>query len=179
MASKDKEEKKVKEKAKAKPKVKAEKKEAGEKKAKKTAKSVKPVKKAEPAEKEVKKVKKEMPKISAERKPVRSVARYIRTSARKLRLVVDAIRGKKVKEALNILRFVPKQAAKEVEKVIKSAVANAENNFQLNADALFINRAFVDVGPTMKRFIPRAMGRASHIHKRTSHITIEVMEKGA
>lgn len=107
-----------------------------------------------------------------------SVAKYVRTSPRKIRLVIDAIRGRKVQDALNILRFTPKRAAKTVEKVLNSAVANAENNHQMNPDDLYICKVHVDKGPTMMRWIPRAMGRASLIHKRTSHITVSVMEKG-
>jgi len=107
----------------------------------------------------------------------RAVARFVRMAPRKLRLVIDSIRGKMVHDAFHILRFTPKRAARTLEKVLKSAVSNAENNFNLNADSLYIAVAFVDNGPTMKRFIPRAMGRASRIHKRTSHITMIVRER--
>lgn len=106
----------------------------------------------------------------------RAIARYVRTSPRKLRLVMDEIRGRKVEEAFKILKFTPKRAAKTLEKVLKSAVANAENNKQLDSGNLIVYKAYVDVGPTMKRWIPRAMGRASQIHKRTSHITFIVRE---
>ncbi len=112
----------------------------------------------------------------AEAREVKAVARYVRSAPRKLRLVVDEIRGRSVEEALNILRFAKKRAAKTLEKVLRSAVANAENNHQLSADSLFVYRAFIDGGPTMKRWIPRAMGRASMVHKRTSHITFIVKE---
>lgn len=107
-----------------------------------------------------------------------SIARHVRTSPRKLRLVVDAIRGRSVDDALSILKFTSKRAAKVVEKVLSSAVANAENNCKMNPDNLYIYRVYVDKGPTMKRWIPRAMGRASSIHKRTSHITVKIAERG-
>lgn len=110
---------------------------------------------------------------------VRAVARYLHTSPRKLRLVIDEIRGKAVKEAKIILQFSPKRAAKTLEKVLSSAVANAENNFRMDTDVLFVSQAFVDVGPTQRSWIPRARGRASAIHKRTSHVTICVREREA
>lgn len=107
----------------------------------------------------------------------KAVAKYIRMSPRKIRKVVDLIRGKKVEEALAILKFVPAGGAKSVEKVLKSAIANAEHNLELSADDLIVAKAFVDEGPTLKRFKPRAMGRADLIRKRTSHITLVVSEK--
>lgn len=107
----------------------------------------------------------------------KAVARYVRIAPRKARQVMDIIRGKRVEEALNLLRFTPRNAADVIAKVLKSAVANAENNFQLNRNGLVISEAFVDQGPTMKRFHPRAQGRMAMIHKKTSHITIVVKEK--
>lgn len=112
-----------------------------------------------------------------EKKEARAVARFVKMAPRKLRLVMEVIRGKGVHDAINILRFTPKRAARTIEKVLKSALANAENNFRMSGDDLFVAAGFVDGGPTMKRFTPRAMGRASKIHKRSSHITIVVQEK--
>jgi len=107
----------------------------------------------------------------------RAIAKYIRISPRKVRQVVDLIRGKKVKEALAILKFTPRRAATAVEKVVKSAAANAEHNKELDKDSLYIAEAFVDQGPTLKRYNPRAMGRADLMKRRTSHITVVVREK--
>jgi len=104
-------------------------------------------------------------------------AKYIRVSARKARLVVDLIRGKDVAHAQQILEYSPKAAARVVSKVLNSAIANAEHNNGLNPDELFVSRAFVDEGPTLKRFRPRAMGRATRINKRTSHITLVLDER--
>ncbi len=110
----------------------------------------------------------------------RAIAKYVRTAPRKMRLVVDAIRGRSVEDARNILNFTPKRAARTLVKVLNSAVANAENNHELDPDRLFVWRAFVDQGPAVKRFIPRARGRASGVKKYTSHVTIElkVREEG-
>ncbi|MDQ7823185.1 MAG: 50S ribosomal protein L22 [Candidatus Eremiobacteraeota bacterium] len=126
--------------------------------------------------KKLKKTKQAADPEVTENREARAVARYVRTAPRKLRLVVDAIRGRQVEEALKILRFTPKRAAKVLEKVLKSAVANAENNLRLSADNLYVHKAFIDGGPVIKRWIPRAMGRASKVHKRTSHITFIVRE---
>lgn len=103
-------------------------------------------------------------------------ARYVRISPRKARLVIDLIRGKEVGEAISILRHTPKAASPILEKIVNSAIANAEHNFSMNPDNLVISEAFVNPGPIMKRFRPRAMGRASRINKRTSHITIVLNE---
>ena len=103
---------------------------------------------------------------------VRAHAKYVRTSARKARLVVDNIRGKRVTEARSILAFTPRAAAKPWLKLLESAVANAEHNHELVGDDLRIHAVFADEGPTLKRFQPRAMGRATRIRKRTSHLTI-------
>lgn len=107
----------------------------------------------------------------------KAVARFVRITPRKARQVIDLIRGKRVSDAQTILKFTPKFAADVIGKVLNSAVANAENNYKLNRDQLVVTEAYVDQGPTMKRFMPRAQGRASAIHKRTSHITIVVGEK--
>jgi large subunit ribosomal protein L22 len=106
----------------------------------------------------------------------KAVARYIRVTPRKARFVLDTVRGKSVKEALATLKFVPNEAARYIERVIESAAANAENNFSMDRDILRIDRAFVDVGPMLKRIHPRAMGRAFRILKRTAHITVVVGE---
>lgn len=103
---------------------------------------------------------------------VRAQARYVRTSARKARLVCDHLRGKSVDEARAILAFNPRGVARDWSKVLESAIANAENNHELVAEDLVVREAFADEGPTIKRFQPRARGRASSIRKRTSHLTI-------
>ena len=107
----------------------------------------------------------------------KAVAKFVRISPRKARLVIDLIRGKDIGEATAILRNTPKKAAHLIEKVLNSAVANAENNLELVVDDLFIKKAYIDEGPTMKRYRPRAQGQASMIRKRTSHISIIVSEK--
>lgn len=107
----------------------------------------------------------------------KAVAKHIRISPRKARQVVDLVRGKSVGEALDILRFMPNKAATPVFKVVESAAANAENNFDMNRDDLFVSKIFVDEGPTMKRIRPRARGMADRIRKRTSHITVVLAER--
>jgi large subunit ribosomal protein L22 len=102
--------------------------------------------------------------------------RYIRVTPRKARLVVDVIRGKKAGEALSILKFMPQHASRVVEKLLKSAIANAEQKNIGDVDRLKVKTAFVDQGPVMKRVMPRAMGRANIIKKRTSHITLVLGE---
>ena len=104
-------------------------------------------------------------------------AKHIRTSPRKLRPVVDTVRGKKVDEALVILRFLPSPAARTVSKVVKSAAANAENNFEMTPSDLRIVRISVDGGPTMRRYRAGPRGRAKPILKRSSHITVVVAEE--
>jgi large subunit ribosomal protein L22 len=104
-------------------------------------------------------------------------ANFVRIAPRKAQLVVDLIRGKQVGEAIAILRHTPKSASPIAEKLLNSAIANAEHNFQLDVNKLVISQVYVNQGPTMKRFRPRAMGRASRINKRTSHITLVVSEK--
>ena len=104
----------------------------------------------------------------------RAVARHVRVSPMKARRVVDLVRGLPAKEALTVLKFAPQAASEQVYKVLASAVANAENNERLDPDSLLVRAAYVDEGPTLKRFRPRAQGRAYRIRKRTCHITIEV-----
>ncbi len=110
--------------------------------------------------------------------PARAVLRYARISPRKARVVADMIRGKDVDEAFIILKFTPKKAARIIEKLLKSAVANAEASPDIvDVDSLYISKICVDEGPMLKRIRPRAMGRAYLIRKRTSHITIELDER--
>ena len=104
----------------------------------------------------------------------RAQARFIRVTPRKARRVVDLIRGLPAAEAQAVLRFAPQAASEPVGKVLASAIANAEHNFKLDSDTLVVSRAWVDEGPTLKRFRPRAQGRAYRINKRTSHITVVV-----
>jgi large subunit ribosomal protein L22 len=106
----------------------------------------------------------------------RAVARYIRISPRKVRLIMDEIRGRRIEEALNQLSFAPQKGAFILKKLINSAVANAEQNFEMDVDKLYIKRIYADEGPTLKRFRPRAMGRAARIRKRTSHLTVVLDE---
>ncbi|MDD6118942.1 MAG: 50S ribosomal protein L22 [Selenomonas sp.] len=107
----------------------------------------------------------------------KAVAKYVRIAPRKVRVVMDLIRGKNVAEAFAILKFTPKAGADVVEKVLRSAVANAENNFDMDVDKLYVKTAFVDQGPTLKRIHPRSRGQAFKILKRTSHVTVIVDEK--
>ncbi len=104
----------------------------------------------------------------------RAIARHVRISPNKARRVVNLVRGLPAKEALTVLQFAPQAASEPVYKVLASAIANAENNERLDPDALLVSQAFVDEGPTLKRFRPRAQGRAYRIRKRTCHITIAV-----
>ena len=107
----------------------------------------------------------------------KAVAKYIRVAPRKVRVVMDLIRGKNVAEAFAILKFTPKVGADVIEKVLKSAVANAENNFDMNVDKLYVSSAYVDQGPTLKRIHPRSRGQAFRILKRTAHVTVVVEER--
>ncbi len=117
-----------------------------------------------------------MAAVEQERKSVRAQAKYVHVSARKARLVTDLIRGRSVPEARTVLAFSKRAVAEDVEKVLRSAVANAESRPDLhwNGDDLVVLTAYVDEGPTLKRFRPRARGRASAIRKRMCHITIEL-----
>lgn len=103
--------------------------------------------------------------------------KFIKISPRKVRLVVDVVRGRPVGEALAMLRFLPRAAASEIAAVIKSAAANAENNYQMTPDALVIKSIMANEGPRTKRFLPRSRGRVSPIVKRTSHVTVVLEEK--
>ncbi len=107
----------------------------------------------------------------------KAIARYIRIAPRKVRIVIDLIRGKQIGEALAILKYTPKVASEVVEKVLKSAVANAEHNFNMDVDKLYVAEAYVDQGPTLKRIHPRSRGQAFSILKRSSHVTVVVKEK--
>jgi ribosomal protein L22 len=117
------------------------------------------------------------PRDASGRVAVRAQAKYVRCAPRKARLVVDHIRGKSVHDARAILATTPRAAARDVLKLLDSAIANAENNHELVADELRVGKVFVDEGPTLKRFQPRAQGRATRIRKRTSHMTILLTTK--
>ena len=106
-----------------------------------------------------------------------AVAKFVRISPRKIRLVMDQVRGKRVAEALNMLSFAPQKGALILKKLIDSAVANAGQNSGVDVDALFVKRVYADEGPTLKRFRPRAQGRATKIRKRSSHLTVVLDEK--
>ena len=107
----------------------------------------------------------------------RAVAKFIRISPRKIRLVMDQVRGKQVGEALNMLSFAPQRGAGILKKLVNSAIANAEQNTGVDVDSLYIIRVYADEGPTLKRWRPRAQGRATSIRKRTSHLTVVLNEK--
>ncbi len=108
---------------------------------------------------------------------VRAQARYVRIAPMKARRVVELVRGLPTTEALRVLKFAPQAASEQVYKVVASAVANAEHNERLDPDTLVVSEAYVDEGPTLKRFRPRAQGRAFRIRKRTSHITVVVARR--
>jgi large subunit ribosomal protein L22 len=107
----------------------------------------------------------------------RAVARFVRISPRKVRLVMDEVRGKKVEDALNMLTFAPQKGARLLRKLIRSAVSNAQHNSNLDPDSLVVKTVYADEGPALKRFIPRAQGRATQIRKRTSHLTVILDEE--
>jgi ribosomal protein L22 len=111
-----------------------------------------------------------------DRQRVRAQAKWVRTSARKARIVLDHIRGRSVPEARTILAFTPRAAARDIEKVLRSAVANAEANHGLDGDDLVVELAFADEGPTLKRWKPRARGRVNRIRKRMCHVTLVLAE---
>ncbi len=104
----------------------------------------------------------------------KAILRFVRVAPRKARAVVDMIRGQRVPQALSLLKYTPRAAAKVVEKILRSAVANAEQKELGDSESLWVSRAYVDCGPTYKRFRARSMGRANSIHKRTSHISLIV-----
>jgi large subunit ribosomal protein L22 len=114
--------------------------------------------------------------MTAAREDVQAVAKFVRVSPRKARLVADHIRGRSVPEARSILAFTPRAAAREIEKVLRSAIANAESNpnRNWNGDELYVKAVFVDEGPTIKRWRARARGRVNRIFKRTCHITVRL-----
>ncbi|WP_429082844.1 50S ribosomal protein L22 [Brassicibacter mesophilus] len=107
----------------------------------------------------------------------RAIAKYVRIAPRKVNLVAAEIRGKSVDEALAILKFTPKRGADVLEKVVKSALANAENNFDMDRENLYISEAYANQGPTLKRWRPRSQGRAYKILKRSSHVGVVVKER--
>lgn len=107
----------------------------------------------------------------------KAIAKYVRMSSMKVAVVLDLIRGKDVNEAFAILQYTPKDASGIITKLLKSAVANAENNFSLDKSRLYVSETYACAGPTLKRFQPHAQGRAFSIKKRTSHITLIVKEK--
>ena len=108
---------------------------------------------------------------------IRAVARYVRISPQKVRLVMAQVRGKKVEDALGLLTFAPQKGARILKKLVDSAVANAQENADMDVDNLYISKIYADEGPTLKRWRPRALGRASKILKRTSHLTVVLDEK--
>ena len=112
-----------------------------------------------------------------EQRDARAYLKYVRISPRKVKIVLDLIRGKDVATAMAILKNTPKSASEYLTKLLKSAVANAEHNFSMDASKLYVSECFVCPGPTLKRIMPRAQGRAFRIFKRTSHITLAVKEK--
>ena len=113
---------------------------------------------------------------SADKRP-RAVAKYVRVSPRKVQIVIDLIRGKRVDDALAILMYTPKAASEPTLKVLRSAIANAVNNLDMDKETLYVAECFANQGPTLRRYRPRSRGSASRIRKRTSHITIILDEK--
>lgn len=107
----------------------------------------------------------------------KAIAKHVRISPRKVQIVADLVRGKNADEALAILKFSNKNGARVLEKVVKSAIANAENNFDMDKENLYISEAYANQGPTLKRWRPRAQGRAFIIRKRTSHVGVVVKER--
>ncbi|MFQ5849762.1 MAG: 50S ribosomal protein L22 [Candidatus Binatia bacterium] len=107
----------------------------------------------------------------------RAITKFVRVSPRKVRLVIDQIRGREVENALNILKVTPKNSARIVAKVLRAAIANAESTQSVDVDRLYVKRVTVDAGGTWRRYIPRAMGRATRIRKRLSHITLVIDER--
>jgi large subunit ribosomal protein L22 len=107
---------------------------------------------------------------------VRAVGKYLRVSPHKARLVADLVRGKSVDEALTVLKFTPKKSGRLINKTLRSAIANAENTQMMDVDTLFIKKILIDEGPRLKRWRPRAMGRATRILKKMSHITVVLAE---
>jgi len=108
---------------------------------------------------------------------IRAKARFVRISPQKIRLIMGQVRGKKEEEALNLLSFAPQRGARILKKLLNSAVANAQQNAGMDVDSLYIAKLYADEGPTLKRWRPRAQGRATRIRKRTSHLTVILDEK--
>ncbi|MBC8417602.1 MAG: 50S ribosomal protein L22 [Proteobacteria bacterium] len=108
---------------------------------------------------------------------IRAAARFVRISSQKIRIIMGQVRGKKVEEALNLLSFAPQRGARILKKLINSAVANAQETAGMDVDSLYIAKVYADEGPTLKRWRPRALGRATRIRKRTSHLTVVLDEK--
>ena len=134
--------------------------------------------KAEAPKAETAKAKPAARKREAPQRPlVRAQAKYVRSSARKARLVMDHVRGRPVAEARALLRHSPRGVARDVERLLNSAIANAENNHELVGDDLYVKEIYADEGPTLRRFRPRAQGRATRIRKRTSHLTVALSTK--
>jgi ribosomal protein L22 len=145
---------------------------APKKAAKKAAKKADSKKAATKAESKKAPAKKAAPKAPAAPPVVRASARYVRIAPRKARLIADQVRGLHIEKARALLQFSPRGAAEDIHKLIDSAAANAENNHDLVGDEMKVSSITVDEGPTLKRFRPRAKGRATPIHKRTSHIAV-------
>ena len=122
------------------------------------------------------KMKSQYRKENADRRP-HATAKHIRISSRKVKIVIDLIRGKSVEDAEAILMYTPKAASEPLLKLLKSAAANAENNHKMDPEKLYVSEVFATPGPIIKRIMPRAQGRAYRINKRTSHVTIAVTEK--
>src|SRR6185295_6459541 len=120
---------------------------------------------------------KESPRPAPARPVVKAQAKYVRSSARKARLVLEHVRGKSIADARAVLRLSPRGVARDLERLLDSAVANAENNHDLVGDDLFVKEVYADEGPTLKRFRPRAQGRAYRVRKRTSHLTMTLTPK--
>jgi large subunit ribosomal protein L22 len=150
---------------------------AAKKTAKKTAEKKAPAKKDSAAKKEPAK-KKEAPKAKPAPIVVRASSRYVRVAPRKARLIADQVRGLQIDRARALLQFSPRGAAQDIGKLIESAAANAENNHDLIADEMRVAEITVDEGPTLRRFRPRALGRATPINKRTSHIAVALSPEG-
>ena len=115
-------------------------------------------------------------KANADKRP-RAVAKYVRVSPRKVQIVIDLIRGKQVDDALAILMYTPKSAAPVVEKLLASAIANAENNLEMSRENLYVAEVYANQGPTLKRYVARSRGSASPVLKRTSHISVVLDQK--
>jgi ribosomal protein L22 len=165
-------------KAEAKPEAKAEAKPAAKPAARRRPAAKKPAAETKaPAKAEAPKPKPAAKPKEPVRPLVRAQAKYVRSSARKARLVMDHVRGRSVSDARALLRHSPRGVARDVERLLNSAIANAENNHELVGDDLYVKEIYADEGPTLRRFRPRAQGRATRIRKRTSHLTVGLSTK--